>query len=133
MIDMNMLVVPGLIALAAFFGAKLFFKKDDEKEERRRGAIKLSSALENYGLVKIAGFMQDYAVGDYSGMAHRIGDLARLALEGEDPVLKELDTAFKRMIEGKLKTDEGRAFVTLALQDAEKKIAEAAKKPTVSA
>lgn len=125
MFDLNALVVPGLIAVAGFFAAKFLLRKDTEKENRRRGAIKLASALDLYGLPKFSKFVADYAVGDYSGMAHTMGDMARLALEGEDVVLKELDQAFKRMIEGKLKSDEGRSFVKLSLQEAEEKIAKA--------
>lgn len=124
MIDLNMLVIPGLIGLAAYFGVKFFLKKDDEVERRREAAIDLAAEFKNYGLEISADMLKKYAVGDYSGMAHIIGDAVRLMQKGKSVVIEELDVVFKRVVEKKMATAEGRAFVTLALQDAEKKLAE---------
>lgn len=124
MIDLNMLVIPGLIGVAAFFAAKFLLKKDDEVERRREAAIDLAAEFKNYGLEISADMLKKYAVGDYSGMAHIIGDAVRLLMKGQDVVVKELDTVFKRVLEKKMASDEGRAFVTVALQEAEKKLSE---------
>ena len=122
MFDLNVLVVPALIGVACYFAAKYLLRKDDEIERRREAAIDLAASLKNYGLTFTADMVKKYAVGDYSGMAHIVGDMVRIMAKGEDAVLKELDAAFRRILEAKMASDEGRAFVTVALQEAEKKL-----------
>jgi len=103
-----------------FLAAKWFFQRDTEREERRRGAVQLVGTLQKYGLTKTAAFIGDYAVGDYSGMAHKISDLARLFLDGEEHVVKEFQQVFDRVLEAKLQTDEGRAYVAAKLSETAK-------------
>lgn len=104
-----------LVPLVGFLAAKWLFQKDTEIENRRRGAAKLAAVLQTYGLRKTPEFLQDYAVGDYSGMAHKIADLARLFLDGEEHVVKEFQHVFERVLEAKLQTDEGRAYIAAKL------------------
>ena len=107
-----------LLPLVAFLGAKWLFQKDTEREDRRRGAVQLTGTLQKYGLTKTAAFIGDYAVGDYSGMAHKIADLSRLFLSGEEHVLKELEQVFGNVLSEKLKTEEGRAMIAARLSEA---------------
>lgn len=104
-----------LLPLVAFLGAKWLFQKDTEREDRRRGAAKLAAVLQSYGLQKTPEFLIDYSVGDYSGMSHKIADLSRLFLSGEEHVVKEFQHVFERVLEAKLRNAEGRTYVAAKL------------------
>ena len=109
-----------LLPLVGFLGAKWLFQKDTEREDRRRGAAKLAAVLQTYGLKKTPEFLVDYSVGDYSGMAHKIADLSRLFLDGEEHVVKEFQHVFERVLEAKLRSKEGRAYVAAKLAELDK-------------
>ena len=109
-----------LVPLVGFLAAKWLFQKDTEIENRRRGAAKLAGVLQTYGLKKTPEFLVDYSVGDYSGMANKIADLAKLFLDGEEHVVKEFQHVFERVLEAKLQTEEGRALIAAKLSGASK-------------
>jgi hypothetical protein len=109
-----------LVPLVGFLAAKWLFQKDTEIENRRRGAAKLAAVLQTYGLTKTPEFLIDYSVGDYSGMTHKIADLARLFLSGEEHVVKEFQHVFERVLEAKLRSAEGRAYVAAKLAELDK-------------
>jgi len=111
-----------LVPLVGFLAAKWLLQKDTEIENRRRGAAKLAAVLQTYGLKKTPEFLIDYSLGDYSGMAHKIADLARLFLDGEEHVVKEFQHVFERVLEAKLQTDEGRAYVAAKLAELDKPV-----------
>lgn len=106
------------VPLLAWLGAKWFFQKDTEKEDRRRGAAQLAGVLQTYGLQKTPEFLIDYSVGDYSGMTHKIASLAKLFLDGEEAVVKEFQQVYERVLDAKLRTPEGRAYLAARLSDA---------------
>jgi len=106
-----------LVPVVGFLAAKWLFQKDTEIENRRRGAAKLAAVLQTYGLKKTPEFLIDYSVGDYSGMTHKIADLARLFLDGEEHVVKEFQQVFERVLDAKLQTDEGRAYIAARLSE----------------
>ena len=101
-----------------YYLAAWLFKKDTESENRRRGAVKLASVLSALGLKKIPKFLEDYAVGDLSGMAHSIKELVELFVNGEEAVLAEFSQVFESCLVAKLKTETGRAYVAAKLSDA---------------
>jgi hypothetical protein len=109
-----------LVPLVGFLAAKWLFQRDTEREDRRRGAAKLAGVLQTYGLKKTPEFLVDYSVGDYSGMAHKIADLSRLFLDGEEHVVKEFQHVFERVLEAKLRSKEGRAYVAAKLAESAK-------------
>jgi len=111
-----------LLPLVTFLGAKWLFQKDTEIEDRRRGAAKLAAVLQSYGLQKTPEFLVDYSVGDYSGMSHKIGDLSRLFLSGEEHVVKEFQHVFERVLEAKLRNAEGRTYVAAKLAESAKPV-----------
>ena len=119
-----------LVPLVGFLAAKWLFQKDTEIENRRRGAAKLAAVLQTYGLKKTPEFLIDYSVGDYSGMAHKIADLARLFLDGEEHVVKEFQHVFDRVLEAKLQTDEGRAYIAAKLSETAKPAARQSASPS---
>lgn len=124
-VSMNMLVIVALCALCAFLAAKWLFKKDTIIEGRRRAAAQMAATLRGLGLKQIPTFLVDYSVGDYSGMAHSIGDAARLFLSGEEAVLNEFKEVFANLLAAKLKTEEGRLVIAAKLAEAQ---ADAAKR-----
>lgn len=120
MLSLNTLVILALIAAVGFLGAKWLFKKDTEIENRRRGAARLAASLKAYGLVRIPEFLIDYSVGDYSGMAEKMKNLAEMFMSGESAVVAELDAVYERVLAEKLQTEAGRALVASKLADAKK-------------
>ena len=110
------------VPLLGYFIGKWLFTKDTEIENRRRAAARLAAKLQELGLRKTPEFLIDYSVGDYSGMANKIHMLAELFLGGDDPVLAEVDTVFRNVLDAKLKTDEGRALIAAKLAEATKAV-----------
>ena len=53
-------------------------------------------------------------------MSHKIADLARLFLDGEEHVVKEFKHVFDRVLEAKLQTAEGRAYIAAKLSETAK-------------
>jgi hypothetical protein len=123
---MSLVLTPATIALCvcvpvlAYLLVKKLFEKDTEVENRRRAAAKLAAKLQEIGLRKLPEFLIDYSVGDYSGMANKIHMIAELVLSGEAPLLAEVDSVFRNVLDAKLKTDEGRAFLAAKLAEAVK-------------
>ena len=80
----------------------------------------VASVLSSLGLKKIPEFLVDYSVGDYSGMTHKIKEVAKLFLDGKDAVLTEFENVFDSLLAAKLSTETGRAFIAAKLADAAK-------------
>lgn len=132
---LNYLFILAVIGIVGYFIARWLFQKDTEIENRRRGAAKLAGVLSAKGLKKVPDFLIDYSVGDYSGMGTHIKQLADLFLDGEDAVLKEFETVFENLLNAKLATPTGRAYVASKLADAadyehDPSVVEAAPQPT---
>lgn len=72
-----------VVLAVAFVAGRFIYKKDSEKEARRKAAIKMASMTSQLGLPHLTDFLEDYAVGDYSGMAKTIKEAAVLL---NDPV-----------------------------------------------
>ena len=107
-----------VIAAAGFVAVRFLIKKDTKIEERRRGAAQLAAALAGLGLTKTPAFLIDYSVGDYSGMGHKIKELAELFAGGEGGVLVEFEKVFDRLLATSLSTENGRALIAAKLSDA---------------
>ena len=117
-----------LLSAAAAFGIGwLLFGADSRIEDRRRRAIELSGKLRQVGFTKLPVFLEDYAVGDYSGMVRSIKELHDIM---HDPAQRaaELDRVVKLVLEMKFKDPEQRAAV-LKLVDDLKSATESGKKP----
>jgi hypothetical protein len=110
-------VVAGAVAI--YLGT-LLFKTDTKKEGRRRAANQLAGVLRALGLKKTPEFLEDYGVGDYSGMAEKIKELAKLFVNGQDAVVAEFGQVFESCLTAKLTTETGRAYVAAKLEDATK-------------
>lgn len=74
----NPLVLGVLIGVVGVLGGRWAFRKDTEVEKRRKSAGRLAGTLRSKGLKHIPEFLEDYSVGDYSGMAEKIHEAAVL-------------------------------------------------------
>lgn len=105
------------VAAAAGIGAWLF-RKDTEVEHRRRAAVEASGVLRQYGLSILPDILNDYAVGDYSGLAARVRDSANKLL---NPAQLEVEfgTIFNKLVETRLTDPQRReAFIADFLKKA---------------
>jgi hypothetical protein len=68
----NPLVLVALASLALYTTGRFLFRRDEAIEDRRRKAIKLAGDCQKCGLDFLAPVLEDYSVGDYSGMVHRL-------------------------------------------------------------
>jgi hypothetical protein len=115
------IVLVSLVGCAlAYWVGTFLFKKDTEKEDRRRAANQTAGVLRALGLKKTPEFLEDYGVGDYSGMANKIKELAKLFLTGQDALVAEFGQVFESVLDAKLKTETGRAYIAAKLEDATK-------------
>ena len=111
-----------LAAVVAFgvgkAGVGLIYKRDVAQEDRRRGAAQMAMKLSELGLKKVPAFLIDYSVGDYSAMAAKLKDVGSTFLAGEGQVIEEFGKIFENVLEAKLKTPTGRAYIAAMLRDA---------------
>lgn len=114
---LNVILGSILAGLALYYLARLLFRTDTAIENRRKDAGQLAIVLGKLGLKKIPAFLIDYSVGDYSGMAMKITELAKLFLSGESAVIDEFDEVYANVLTAKLKTEEGRAYIAARLTD----------------
>jgi hypothetical protein len=106
-----------LVPITGYFVVKWVFTKDTESEKRKKAANRMAGTLRSAGLRHLPEFLEDYAVGDWSGMAKKVYMIAEMINGGEEVVLTELNTVFGRVLEAKLATEEGRAFLSAKLKE----------------
>lgn len=105
----------GLVAIG-YLALKLLKKWDDKVENRRRKAFLVAAEFSKRGFKRLPVIFNDYAVGDYSGIADEVHSFADLIQrEGETAIARELDAVFKFELNSKLATEEGKALVVAAL------------------
>lgn len=105
-----------LIGLTMFAFGLWLFRKDTEIENRRRLAGKAAGELRGkYGLSLIPSLLEDYSVGDYSGMATRVKDIAELLLDPKRAAA-EFDEIFSRMLEIRMSDPEGRSALLARIE-----------------
>jgi hypothetical protein len=66
------LILVSLASIALYASGRFLFRRDEAIEDRRRKAIKLAGDCQKCGLDFLAPVLEDYSVGDYSGMLHRL-------------------------------------------------------------
>jgi hypothetical protein len=120
MFSLTSILAVALVVVLGFVIGKWLFQKDTECEERRRHAGQLAATLKAYGLIKLPDFLISYSVGDYSGMANDIKEVAKLLNGSPEAVIKEFDGVFGRVLVDKLATEGGRTLLAAKLADAVK-------------
>jgi hypothetical protein len=96
----NLLIIVG-VSVAAAFAGRWLYQKDTEVEDRRRAALKTAEALRGKGLTSVSAFFEDYAVGDYSGMAKKLKDTA-ITLANSASLQGEFAVVFEKLLAEKL-------------------------------
>ncbi|MBI3866821.1 MAG: hypothetical protein HY290_33495 [Planctomycetia bacterium] len=106
-LDLSNPIVLAAIAAVMFFGGQLLFKGDTAVENRRRGATRLAGRLRELGFTRLPPILEDYSVGDYSGMISKIRDVAEML--GDDKERHaEFEKVFQLILEAKMKDPEKR-------------------------
>lgn len=106
---MNPIMVAVAIAGAVAIGAFLF-RKDTDVETRRRHAIEIAQELRVEGLDHVPAILNDYAVGDYSGMANRVKSWYEF-LRNDENRRAFLDGFLKKQLSRAMEDPNRRAFV----------------------
>jgi len=119
-LTLSNLIIIALCGLVAWLAAKWLFKKDTEIENRRKSAVELAASLKAMGFVRLPVLFTNYAVGDYSGMAQQICEVAKSLAGGERSVLAECADVFKTLLDVNLRTPEGRELIRSRLAEADK-------------
>jgi len=73
---------------------KLAFKKDDEIEDRRRLAQQAAAELRKIHDDVLAGLLEDYAIGDYSGVVKRIREIIGTLLKPDGVIEMRAELVF---------------------------------------
>lgn len=105
--DFHNPLVLAAIGVAMFFVGQLLFKGDTAIENRRRAATRLAGRLRELGFTRLPPILEDYAVGDYSGMIGKIRDVAEI-LGDEKERQAEFERVFQLILESKMKDPEKR-------------------------
>jgi hypothetical protein len=121
-ITLSQVVIVVLIGVCIWLATKWLFQKDTEIENRRREAGRLAASLSKLGFRELPEFFIDYSVGDYSGMAWKLGSVAQKLAGGEKAVLAELEDVFRKLLDINLNTPEGRMLVKSRLAEIENRL-----------
>lgn len=109
------LVLVALASVALYASGRFLFRRDEAVEDRRRKAIKLAGDCQKCGLDFLAPLLEDYSVGDYSGMLHRLRTFAD-DIRDDATRRQILDHFFATQLEHRLKDDAQRRKIAEALQ-----------------
>ena len=100
----NLLIAVGVV-VAMYFAGRFIYQQDTEVEKRRRSAFRISGQLRAKGLVVVPDFLEDYAVGDYSTMAHKLHEAA-VVLFNDSALEAEFESVWDVLLQGKLNDPE---------------------------
>lgn len=101
----NPLVLVILASLALYAMGRFLFRRDEAVEDRRRKAIKLAGDCQKCGLDFLAPVLEDYSVGDYSSMLHRLRAFAD-DLRDDATRRQILDRFFETQLASRLKDEQ---------------------------
>jgi hypothetical protein len=108
------IVLVALASLALYASGRFLFRRDEAVEDRRRKAIKLAGDCQKCGLDFLAPVLEDYSVGDYSGMLHRLRSFAD-DIRDDGTRRQILDHFFATQLATRLKDDAQRRQIVAAL------------------
>ena len=108
------LVMIALASVALYATGRFMFRRDEAVEDRRRKAIKLAGDCQKCGLDFLAPVLEDYSVGDYSGMLHRLRTFAD-DLRDDATRRQLLDRFFATQLAARLRDEEQRRKIVEAV------------------
>lgn len=111
------IVVVALASIALYATGRFLFRRDEAVEDRRRKAIKLAGDCQKCGLDFLAPVLEDYSVGDYSGMLHRLRTFAD-DIRDDGTRRQILDHFFTTQLATRVKNEAERRKILEALEAA---------------
>jgi hypothetical protein len=105
-----------VLGVAAFVVGKLIFKVDERVEDRRRSAMRLAGRLRELGFTRLPPLLEDYAVGDYSGVTGKLRELTDI-FGDEKERQAEFEKVFRLILEAKFKDPEKRGSLLKLVDD----------------
>jgi hypothetical protein len=105
-----------VLGVAAFVVGKLIFKVDERVEDRRRSAMRLAGRLRELGFTRLPPLLEDYAVGDYSGVTGKVRELTDI-FGDEKERQAEFEKVFRLILEAKFKDPEKRGSLLKLVDD----------------
>lgn len=69
----------------------------NRRERRRKHAIELMKLMNQWGLTWFGGLFEDYAVGDYSGMAAKVKEIVQ-AVRSDEAIVGKLGDVAKKVV-----------------------------------
>jgi len=82
------------VVVVGFIGLTLY----NRREQRRKNAMNLHKLMIKWGLDWFADLFECYAVGDYSGLAHRVREIVQ-TMRSDTALVGKLDEAFWKILE----------------------------------
>ncbi len=86
----------------------------NRREARRKHAIELMKLMNQWGLAWFAELFEDYAVGDYSGIVHKVREIVR-AVRSDEAIVAKLGEVAKKVTSYYAANDATRAQELLAI------------------
>ena len=111
----NPIVLVALASIALYATGRFLFRRDEAIEDRRRKAIKLAGDCQKCGLDFLAPVLEDYSVGDYSGMTHRLRTFAD-DIRDDATRRQILDRFFTTQLAHRVKDEAQRRQIVAALE-----------------
>jgi hypothetical protein len=97
----TLLIIAGALAVT-YIAVHFLYKADTATEGKRRSANKVAGLLRAKGLKLLPEILEDYGVGDYSGVGIKIHKAALILTHDPDAVNKEFEEVFERALAIKL-------------------------------
>jgi len=110
------------VALAILVGrevGKWLFGENVKLQQKKQAAQVLAAKLRAAGLQRIPSFLDSFARADLQAMFEQIHDLAKLIESGSDAIEKELAVVYERVLQAKLATPEGLAYIKAQIAEVE--------------
>jgi hypothetical protein len=104
-------VILGIAALAATLVGLWLYNR---REKRRKHALQLMRLMDQWGLAWFAGLYADYAVGDYSGLTHRVKEVVE-AVRSDEAMVERLWEVAKKVAAHVAANDQAKAAELLSL------------------
>jgi len=103
-------------ALALTLGGLWLYNR---REKRRKHALELANLMKSWGLDWFAEAYDMYAVGDYSGLVHKVGEIVK-AVRSDEAMVAKLGEVVKKVATYYAANDATKAAELLAILVADK-------------
>jgi hypothetical protein len=116
-----------ILAMAALMLTVVGLYLYNRVEKRRKHAVELMKLMNQWGLSWFADLFEDYAVGDYSGIVHKVREIVR-AVRSDEAIVAKLTEVTKKVVTHVAANDATRAQELLDILNQGKAVQDAAAK-----